>query len=274
MTSFANIPGGRLAYQWHGKHAGTPLLLIRPLGGAMALWGPFRARLAERMRVLSFDLRGTGASSARFPLGTRAIARDASALLSALNVERAHVFGISLGGMAASWLAIDAPERVEKLCIACAPPLGLELTHAGLRRELALAACFLRPGPEVEAALVTRVLSHHFRRQHAERVASLQRTVAETPSTRASLFAHALSGLLHRPGTALTRIRAPTLVLSGERDGLLGRAPPRELAAAIPGATWREIADSGHDLTLEQPDETARVVLQFLVQAWGQEALR
>src|SRR4051794_34595731 len=57
--------GGRLAYEIHGRaHAGTPLLLIRPLGGSMALWGVFRARLAQRLRVVSFDLRGTGHSSA------------------------------------------------------------------------------------------------------------------------------------------------------------------------------------------------------------------
>jgi 3-oxoadipate enol-lactonase len=265
MTRSMNIPGGRLAYQWHGADAGTPLLLIRPLGGAMALWDRFRARLAERMRVLSFDLRGTGESSARFPISTRAMTRDAAALLAALNIERAHVFGISLGGMAATWLAIDAPERVAKLCIACAPPLGLELTHAGLRRELALAACFLRPRDQVEPALVTRVLSHRFRREHPDRVAHIERIVAQTPSTRASLFGHALAGLLHRPGAALAGIRAPTLVLGGEHDGLLGRQPPRELAAAIPGATWQEIRNSGHDLTLEQPDETARAVLDFLV---------
>ncbi|HEX5655655.1 MAG TPA: alpha/beta fold hydrolase [Polyangiales bacterium] len=261
--SFVNIPGGRLAYAWHGDHAGTPLLLIRPLGGTMALWDPFRLALAERVRVLSFDLRGTGASSAHAPFGTRAIARDALALLRALGVPRAHVFGISLGGMAATWLALDAPSSIARLCIACAPPLGLELTHAGLRRELAMAACFLRPRGEVEPALVTRVLSHRFRREHPDRVRRIAHTVAANPSTRASLFGHALAGLLHRP-RHLSQLRVPTLVLSGQHDGLLGSAPPRELAAKIPGAEWCEIPDSGHDLTLEQPDETARVVLAYL----------
>jgi 3-oxoadipate enol-lactonase len=261
MTHHVAVPGGRLAYEQHG--AGTPLLLLRPLGGSMALWGAFRAQLAQRFRVISFDLRGSGQSSARAPLGTRAIARDALALLDALHVEQAHVFGISLGGMAATWLAIDAPARVSRLVVACAPPLGLELTHASLRRELAMAACFLRPRDEVEPALVKRVLSRAFREQHTREVAQIQEVVARHPSTRASLLRLALSGLLHRP-RRLADIRAPTLVLGASHDGLLGLGPTRELAAAIPGARWAEIEDSGHDVTLEQPQATARAVLDFL----------
>lgn len=267
MTTFVPVRGGRLAYEVHGDHGGTPLLLIRPLGGSMALWGTFRARLAERLRVISFDLRGSGHSSAHAPFGTRAIAADARQLLDGLHIERAHVFGISLGGMAATWLAIDAPERVAQLCIACAPPLGLELTYTGLRRELAMGACFLRPFEEVEPALVKRVLSHRFRSEQPERVREIQLAVSAAPSTRESLLRHALSGVLHHPGEGLSRIRARSLVLAGGHDGLLGTHPPRELAAAIRGAQYREIPDSGHDLTLERPEQTAEAVLQFLESA-------
>ncbi|MET0286659.1 MAG: alpha/beta fold hydrolase [Polyangiales bacterium] len=261
MTDEVTVPGGRLAYEQHG--VGAPLLLIRPLGGSMALWGAFRAQLAQHFRVISFDLRGSGQSSGRAAFGTRAIARDALALLDALALAHAHVFGISLGGMAATWLAIDAPTRVTKLVVACAPPLGLELTHASLRRELAMAACFLRTRDQVEPALVKRVLSHSFREAYPDEVMRIQRIVAEHPSTRASLLRLALSGLLHRP-RPLGQVRAPTLVLAAARDGLLGTEPPRELAASIPGARFQVLPNSGHDLTLEQPLATARAVLDFL----------
>ncbi len=254
-------PGG-LAFEIEGD--GAPLLLIRPLGGTKSAWGTFRSLLAQRHRVIAFDLRGSGGSSGKARWSTRAIARDACQLLDALQVERTHVFGISLGGMAATWLAIDAPARVAKLCVASAPPLGLELSHAKLTRAFAMAACFARPRLDVEPALVTRVLSSAFRSAHPAQVERIARVVAETPSSRASLLRHALAGVLHHPGAALARITAPTLVLGGDHDALLGSAPPRQLAAAIPNADFRTIQGSGHDLTLEQPARTAQVLLEFL----------
>lgn len=267
MDGFVELPrGGRLAYQVHGEqHAGIPLLLIRPLGGSMALWGTFRSTLAEHVRVISFDLRGTGRSSGDPAwVSTHGLAHDAEALLVELAVPRAHIFGISLGGMAASWFAIDKPARVARLCIACAPARGIELTHASLKRELALAACFLRPSVQVEPALVKRVLSHQFRAQHPDEVLRIQRAVES--SSRIGLLRHALAGLLHDPRKRLASIRAPTLVLAGEHDRLLGVEPPRELASKIPNAQFEIIADSGHDLTLEQPVITAQRVVAWLTQ--------
>lgn len=258
--------GGNIAYEWHGRcDHGLPLLLVRPLGGSMALWGEFRERLAQYHRVLSFDFRGTGRSSGHATwLGTRGLAQEAVCVLDHVGVERVHVFGLSLGGMAASWLAIDAPTRVAGLCIASAPARGIELSVGGVHRELAMAACFLHPRQDVEASLVSRVLSREFRRAHPGEVARIERIVAATPASRTSLLKHALAGLRHDARAALPRIHSDTLVLAGSRDGLLDNTAPRALAAAIPGALFEIIADSGHDLTIEQPTVTASRVSRFL----------
>src|SRR5690242_14422054 len=95
--SLARLPdGARLAYALHGPAGDrrTPLVLCRPLGGSMALWGEFAARLAADVPVIAFDPRGVGRSS-DVPAGhtTRAMAADALALLDVLGVARAHVFG-------------------------------------------------------------------------------------------------------------------------------------------------------------------------------------
>ncbi len=108
----ARLPnGGQIGYQVDGHdHPGVPVLLIRPLGGSMALWGSFRATLAERFRVISYDYLGCGRSSHDFVwLTTRELARNSVRLLDHLEVHSAHVFGLSLGGMVATWLAINAP---------------------------------------------------------------------------------------------------------------------------------------------------------------------
>ena len=257
--------GGRLAYQIRGRrHDGTPVLLLRPLGGSMALWGAFRAALEEKHRVIAYDHRGSGHSSpAPAWVTTEGLARDALSLLDHLRAPRVHVFGISLGGMAATWLTILAPDRVARLCLASAPARGLSLTHAGLRRDLGMAACFVQPIDEVEPHLVDRILSRRFRGTHPADVRRIEEAVRAEPSTRTALLKHALAGVMHDARSGLGRIHAPTLVLAGAEDTLLGTDPPRELAAAIEGATFEILADSGHDLTLEQPLVTATRVASF-----------
>lgn len=256
--------GGVLAYEIYGTTSpGVPVLLVRPLGGTVELWGRFRDRLAEHQRVISFDLRGTGDSS-RDPgrITTRGIAGDALTLLDHLRIERAHVFGISLGGMASTWLAVIAPDRVAKLCIASSPTRGIELSRAGIGRTLALAGCFLRRSEDVESALVEHVLSSSFRASYPDEVRRIDGIVRARPTTRSVLLHHALAALRHDATEELPKIRASSLVLAGGSDRLLGVAPVRALASAIPRASF-EILACGHDLTLELPIGTATRVADF-----------
>ena len=265
-TRFATLAdGGQLAYQVHGQaHRELPVLLVRPLGGSMALWGAFRQTLAEQRCVLSFDHRGSGLSSddPGWPT-TRSLAADSLALLNHLDVARAHVFGISLGGMTATWLAINEPARVATLCLASTPLRGVDVSRAGLRRGLGMAACLAKPDVDVEAALVERVLSGTFRRERPDEVRRIEATVREHPASRMSLLKHARAGASHDASHEIGRIRAPTLVLAGNHDALLGTSPSRAVASAIGGARFEIIAPSGHDLTLEQPLVTATRVAQF-----------
>lgn len=257
--------GGRLAVAVRGaRRPDPPILLIRPLGGSIDLWGEFAERLAERRRVIVFDHRGVGLSrpgDAR--VTTQQLARDALRVLDHFSIALADVFGISLGGMTATRLALLAPQRIARLCLAATPAEGVALTRGGVRRGLALAACFARRDDDVEPALVRRVLSRRFRAEHPDRVAQIEQTVRATPAPRAALLRLALAGARHDASRELCNIAATTLVLSGERDALLGPEPTRALATAIPRATHQVVPDAGHDLTLEQPSITAERVAAF-----------
>jgi pimeloyl-ACP methyl ester carboxylesterase len=254
---------GTIGYEVSGTDREIPILLIRPLGGSIALWGAFRTLLERDFRVIAFDLRGTGRSSRTHEWATtRRLASDALRVLDELDVEEADVFGLSLGGMIATWLSIIAPSRVRKLCIASAPARGVDLQRAGLRRELHLLNCFARR--EVELHLVWQSLSPSFRRRNPELLHRIADTLRRNPSPRGSLFELALASTLHDTAGKLNRIRAETLVLAGQNDKLLGTDCSRVLARAIPRATFEVVPDCGHDLTLEQPEVTAERLARFL----------
>jgi pimeloyl-ACP methyl ester carboxylesterase len=271
-TGFAELPdGGRIAYEVQGKtHAGIPILLLRPLGGTMALWGSFATSLAEAFCVIAFDFRGSGRSSRECrTVSTRQLARDGLFVLEHLGVPRAHVFGISLGGMAATWLAIQSPTHVARLALASTPACGIELSETSIRRDLQLLSCFVHRSRAVEMCLARRVLSTRFRDAHPDDVLGIERAVLEAPATRRALIKHALAGLFHDARRELHRIEQPTLVLAGEDDVLVSNSTMHALADAIPHATFEVIGDAGHALTLEQPAATANRVGAFFATSSG-----
>ncbi|MFO0575143.1 MAG: alpha/beta fold hydrolase [Polyangia bacterium] len=263
--------GGSLAYAVHsrGAHAKKlPLLLLRPLGGSMVLWGRFREPLLAERRVVSFDPRGAGRSSAApFLTSTRTLAADARALLDHLRIGRAHVFGLSLGGMVACRLVAAAPERVAGLVLAATALRGRDVSRPGMKRALSLAACLLRPSAqEVEAGLLHRVLSSRFRREHPDETAALEAAVRREPASRAGLVRLATAAALHDASSELARVCHRALLLWGQEDGLLGPDSQAALQAALVQAPTQRVVlpKAGHDLSLERPLATAGAVLGFL----------
>jgi 3-oxoadipate enol-lactonase len=261
---YAPLRRGQLAYDIEGE--GPPLLLVRPLGGSRLSWDRFATALAKRARVITFDPRGVGDSSAAPAFSsTRAMARDALALLDHLQLPRVHVYGISLGGMVASWLAADAPERVQRLVLASTLPRGTELRPAALLGGIAMARCLLEPAAQAEACLVTRILSPQFRAQQPQAVRRVQELARARPATHRAFLVLALAAATHDVHHALGRIRANTLVLVGEHDPLLTVASQRELLGSIPHAHFELIAGAGHDVSVEAPEVTALRVLSHVL---------
>lgn len=196
--------------------------------------------------------------------GTRTMARDALAVLDHVGMPRVSVFGISLGGMVATWLAADAPARVATLVLASTLPRGLWAADWALHGAVGMARCLLQSAPEAEACLVCRVLSPGFRAAYPEVVADIRRAVRAQPATRRGLLALVGAAAAHDGRWVLRRIRAPTLVLAGETDTLARVARQRELAAGVSHARFEVLPGAGHDLTLEQPHAScARVVAFF-----------
>ena len=119
-----DVAGRPIEYVRRGT--GEPLLLIQGMSGTHASWGePFLSLLEPHLDLIAYDHRGIGASAPRDGSFTIAdLAQDAAGVLDALGIERAHVLGISMGGMVAQELAIAHPERLRTLTIGCSYPGG------------------------------------------------------------------------------------------------------------------------------------------------------
>lgn len=244
--------------------AGTPVVLLRPIVGTIALWGAFRSELARRRPVIACEARGIGTSPpAVFPTTTRGMARDAAALLDALEIRRAHVFGLSLGGMVATWLAIDRPDLVQALVLASTPPRGLDLVRI-TPRSVSFARCTAQRAGEREACLAKHALCDRFRRDNPHQTEAILASLRGERGSLRSLLLHGAAGALHDPGDSLRQIHAPTLCIAGALDHLVRPGSLSELSAAISDAELEVIADTGHDLSLERPVELAERVERFL----------
>ncbi len=263
--SIASLPdGGYLAYLDRG--AGVPLLLLRPVGGSMAAWARFADVLAEQVRVIVFDPRGAagGSSAAPWLTTTRSMARDAKALLDHLGLPCVHVYGISLGGMVASWLCVDAPERVARLTLASTLPMGVEVRKQALDRGISIAKCMLRSPRETEACMAVRILSREFRARQPDEVERIQARARSQPATHRGLLTLLAAAARHDVRAQLPKIAAATLVLVGAHDPFLTLQSQRELLGRIPDARFDVIAGAGHDVSAEAPDATATRVLAHL----------
>ena len=190
---------------------------------------------------------------------TREMARDAALAMDALGIGKADVFGVSMGGMIAQWLAIDYPEKVDKLILAvtCAEPNPI-LTEA-VEEWIALAKQGDHTG--FMDSNLKRIYSEDYYRKNkwmAPIVGKLTK-----PKSYDRFFTLADACLTHDAQGYLHQIQSPTLVIGGEQDQALGGEPSRQIAAAIPGAKLKMYPQWGHGV-YEEEKEFNRLVLDFL----------
>jgi 3-oxoadipate enol-lactonase len=233
--------------------------LSNSLGTDSGMWEDGLPVLTERFRVLRYDQRGHGRSPA--PPGPYTIADlggDMLELLDGLGIERASLCGVSLGGMTAMWVAVNAPERVERL--------GLVCTSAYLppREDWADRAARVRAEglePLVEASL-ERWFTPELARRRPDTVERARQALrAVTPEGYAACC-EAIAD--HDLRDELGRIGAPTLVLATEDDPSTPPEHGHELAQAIDGAQLLVLEHGRHLVAVEYAEECAHALIGHL----------
>jgi pimeloyl-ACP methyl ester carboxylesterase len=246
--------------------SGEPLLLIMGYGASSATWRPeFVADLARTFRVITFDNRGTGRSDVRdAPMSIALLANDAVHLLDALGIDCSHVFGVSMGGSIAQEIAINHAERVAGLilgCAYCGDTDGIPLDRERFAAMRAPAGGY----PRVEARLMwPTTYPPEFIAANRDFVESeLDRTL-EYPTSPVTLRRQLEATTVWGSRERLHRITAPTLIVTGDRDERMDPRNSTILHEQIAGSRIQIIAGAGHKFWNSHPDETVRVVTEFL----------
>lgn len=242
--------------------AGVPVLLIMGLAADSAMWVMQLPALQAHYRVITFDNRGVGASSA--PPGAYSMeemAADALAVMDAAGAERAHVVGISMGGAIAQHVALKAPERVRSLVLVSTwaerneymrrlDELGKKVL-AGLGRAELLRAAMLwlfTPRMFIEnPQLIDMIEGMALAMQGSE-----QAFLSQLPAVAE-----------HHTIDRLHEIGPPTFVVVGRRDMMVPPELSERMAARIPNATLK-LLDGGHAFTFECAEDFNRELLGWL----------
>jgi 3-oxoadipate enol-lactonase len=247
---------------WDESGQGDPLLLIMGLGYTHEMWHRTRPLLSQHYRTIAFDNRGAGQSDV--PTGPYSIAQmaaDAAAVLDAAQVQRAHVFGISMGGMIAQEFALAYPARVRSLILGCTACGGRNAIPAAEKvLKIRLARATMTPEEGVQAMLPFIYDASTPRERIEEDLAIRRRTYPAAEGYLGQVQAIGAWTSLDR----LKDIHAPALILHGESDQLVPPANARILEKHIPGSRLVMLPHASHIFTTDQPEASHREILAFL----------
>ncbi|MBG6087717.1 alpha/beta fold hydrolase [Actinomadura viridis] len=242
--------------------AGEPLLCLHGIGSGGAAFDAVTPLLADRFRVIARDAPGyASAADPPGPPGMDGYADAAVAVLDGLGLERAHVLGVSWGGVIAARIALRHPDRLRSLILADSTRgSGTSPEKAAAMRARGAELAGLGPAAFARRR-AARLLSPAATPREVARVAEAMAAAVRMPGY--GYAAESMAATDHGP--LLGRIRARALVLVGEHDAVCPPAESRLIAAAVPGARYAEIPGAGHLSNQERPAEFARAVRDFLV---------
>jgi 3-oxoadipate enol-lactonase len=264
---------GAVELYWESAGRGPPVLLIAGHGMTLDAWWRTVLTLAGSFRLLSFDNRDVGRSGRLpWPYGVPQMVDDAVAVLDAAGIGRAHVYGISLGGMVAQELALRHPHRVDALVLGATTAGGPESILA----EAQPLTFFVRVGAmapeEAEWAAVPYNYSVRTRRRHGERISEdISRRVEHQTDSLAYLHQVAAAAT-HNTARRLRQIQAPTLIVHGQEDKIVPLHNAHRLAEGIPHAELKVWPDAGHLYITDEPQADV-YVRQFLAANANRAAL-
>lgn len=258
------VPTRDIITYYEEAGSGEPLVLIMGVGGDLQGWALTAPALAKQFRVITYDNRGAGRTSAPDkPYSIEGMADDLAALLDALNIPKAHIIGYSMGGMIAQEFAIKYASRVDKLVLLATAPSADGYTSTILKNWV-----------NVRRSNMSR---EHITRNNApflytaellddtERYErAIQNSVANPHAQQDHAFIRQVNAILEfNASDRLSNIKAGTLVVTNKDDILVPPRNGQKLSSAIGGSQLVEL-EGAHVGVIEYPNEHIEAFLQFL----------
>lgn len=253
-------------YEIHGE--GEPLILIMGLGGDHFRWFRILPLLTEHFKVVTFDNRGVGKTDKPdIPYTMKMMSDDIAGLMDTVGIDKAHVFGISLGGMIAQNFALLHPNRIISLILGCTFCGG---THTISNEE--------RSGPGVlDPSLIETMLpeeralemmpalySREFIDNNQDFV-NIQIEYAKNNPPDITGYRRQMGAVTtHDTYDRLPEIKLPTMVIAGDKDVLISVENSRLIASRIPDSELVILKGMGHGFYTEANKETARILTEFM----------
>lgn len=242
--------------------SGAPVVLLHGFPHDRRLWAPQLRGLSQGWRGIAPDLRGLGESDGRGPYTVDRYADDVAALLDALDIDRAVVGGLSMGGYITFAFWRRHPDRARALILANTRAAADD-EEARARRH----AMIVLARTEGARAVADRMIEGSVGKTTRERLPELVRTVhAMFAAAPVEGIVGALEAMLARPDSTatLSTIRVPTLIVAGDEDAVVPRREAEAMHAAIPGSRLEVIRGAGHVSNAERPAAFNAVLSEFL----------
>jgi pimeloyl-ACP methyl ester carboxylesterase len=258
--AFTTNNGVRL--HWQSEGGGTPILLVMGHRYSSAMWYPVMPAFTAQHRVVRFDNRGTGQSDTTQRVSVQELADDAIAVMDAAAVEKAHIFGVSMGGVIVQDIAMRYPERVRSLIVGCSGMLTADKPRAP-----AIVRLFYRlPNGLLKLLFTPRGADKGYgSAAPADAIAFDMATSDADKFTKRGVIAQARAIANYRTSHEdVAKLTMPALVLHGDEDKLVPFKWGEELAQQLPNATFVRLEGAGHNFFIAQGEKANRAVLDFV----------
>ena len=252
-----------ICYQILGQ--GPPLVMVMGFTANMDWWPPeLINELSSRFTLILFDNRGAGrSSSGNRVFSIRLFASDTAGLMETLGIGRAHLMGVSMGGMIAQEFALRHQRMLNRLVLCCTACGGI---HTRLPKAEVLKIVAVRSNDIVEQTRRSMKVLYppDFLSAHPEKFDQVIEAVSKAPITPANAKRQIMAIARHSTYRRLPGILRPTLIMTGSEDVLVPPSNSGLLAQRIPDSRLKVFEGAGHGFVGQYPLEVAEAVSEFL----------
>ncbi|MHA1580204.1 MAG: alpha/beta fold hydrolase [Candidatus Freyarchaeota archaeon] len=251
-------------YEVHGE--GPPLVMIMGLSANIDWWHPYVIeQFSKHFKTVIFDNRGAGRTDKpAIDYSIKMFADDTVGLMEALGIRKAHILGVSMGGMIGQEITLSYPERVDKLVListTCGGPHSIPIPPETLNKMLNRQ----QMTDEERMRLTVELLyPEEYREKNTELMEETFRRLMIAPIPLDAYMRQLQAGSQFDSYDRLPNIRAPTIILTGKKDVLLPWENSKILAERIPGAKLVTFEESGHGMISQNAEEFCGEVIEFL----------